>query len=347
MEMLLKHRIPFNLQVFTVNNNFSFKRVALVVTLLILSNLLFSQQSRFGFETSIIGMRVTPNLQGNFVRNDWVWTDPVSGNQYLEYKANEPRGVKIGLSYQLTKRLFFTFSEEVYNRTYHMRFGTFNEEKQKYEITSFLNRWGMEEKFLKAKLLSASTQFGLSWRESISEKIKLVVYSSINYDFYEFNQAIRDLPTSFRFGQEILKNDEQLQSVVTGTASVVTLNSTSRGVSNNFWSWSYGLKWYYSLTSGMNLFLDMGFRNTALWREYAFDKNSVNLNIRYAEYTISDVYLENATYEINRNFDFPLYLGGFYGGMGVSVQLFETIDVEKESSGLKKIFAHLIQRNNE
>lgn len=316
-----------------------FYRATLSVALFFFFSNTLAQQSRFSLDIGLIGMRVTPVLQDNFVQNDWLWVDPTSGDEYFGFSANEPRGIRFKLHYRITKRFSFQVGEDFFNRTYYVN-GFYDPDENgniaKARVVGFLD---MDDKSRGFKLLSASTQFGFDWNFEL-KKNTFQIYTSLNYDFYEFNQARRDLPIRYESPGPL---DESTNYTTVAQINVTTLNTTERGITNNFWSLNTGVAYSRHLKDNLSFKVDFGFRNTALWKNFGFDKNAVELDLTHSRYAVDDEFEEDPIYQINRKYDFPLYLGGFYAGFGLSMDLFRVRQIDSSASPVNKVLTHLIQ----
>lgn len=163
----------------------------------------FSQQSRFNLDIGLIGMRVTPNLQSSFVQNDLIWVDPTSGDEYFGFSGSEPRGMRFKWHYRITKNLSFQLGEDIFYRTYYISGSSDLNENGKFELNRVVGHLGFDDKFFGFDLLSSSTQFGLDWNVFI-KKNSLQFYTTLNYDFYEFNQARREVPLILKIIENLM-----------------------------------------------------------------------------------------------------------------------------------------------
>jgi len=317
-------------------------RTSLIILLCVLcSRYIYAQTSRFSFDLQVIGMRVTPNLQSQFVMNDWTWVDPISGNEYLEFKADEPRGTRFKFNYAITKKLTFNYGIDRIARYYYMFSGDPYENAPNFRVAETIGFLFFDSKFFGTKLHSSSHQLGFTFSHSFRE-MKFQVYASYNAEQYEHDFIRRDIPITYGNLINSSLNIDGVESYYL-TQSEINVVTDNQNVKNNFWSLNTGVSFERKLNNTFALKFDFGFRNTALWKKNALETNAVVINAEHSLYYVDDEFLENPYYTVKRDFDFPLYLGGFYGAFGLSISPFKTAPDDENRSKFKRFLVSLIQ----
>ena len=321
-------KIVNQLQVFIVNNllnmrilSFCKGLVSLAFTSVLFTINIQAQNSpfhvRIGYEQLYVGSKITNGI----AQKTWTWTR--GDDDLIQFRTSLTHAYQLGLSYDIVEWWSINIDFKRYYRRYYVWEGTYlNEEWEGHDaghfvIVPFVGSLDLPDMFLGSTLATNCWQLGTEFHHRLSKsgKWKMHYYFSLNRDLYEASLLYFDTPVVLE-GNGWYNRIEDGKRVEYTTEGTMQFQSTNPGKSQFRASTNIAIAVSRLLKNGMGLRLEFGLRNIRWIKNNLLDENHWSIDLTHTE-RWKDDNDPHITYftEDKINYNFPLYLGGFYSNL--------------------------------